>query len=145
MLAVATGWTLDYIDSLPRNDFFGMQALNYIEPYTHEFQSQREGLLLTETYNARRKKPISMSELLPYTNVNNLGWLVDDCAEKAKVLITRHEHNSKVRGVAPDYNYVRRLITEEISSENEKLKPDMYKIRELTQLLEVINVGSKGS
>ena len=144
MLAVATGWTLDYIDSLPRNDFFGMQALNYIEPYTHEFQSQREGLLLTETYNARRKKPISMAELLPYTDVNNLKWLVDDSSEKAKELIRRQEATSKAKGVPPNYDYVRGLITNEIANENDKPEPDMYKIRELTQLLEVINVGSKG-
>ncbi|NQX75510.1 MAG: hypothetical protein HRT62_18490 [Epibacterium sp.] len=85
-----------------------------------------------------------MAELLPYTDVNNLKWLVDDSSEKAKELIRRHEATSKAKGVPPNYDYVRGLITNEIANENDKPEPDMYKIRELTQLLEVINVGSKG-
>ena len=143
MLAVATGWTLEYIDSLPLSEFNSMLALNYLEPFTHDISSRREGLLIAETFNARRKQQIKVAELFPYMSNEAPSWLSDKTVQTAKELIRRHEHGCELRGVAPDYEYVRPLIVEEVKIESAKRHPDELKIKQLNVLLGNIANGKR--
>jgi hypothetical protein len=141
MLAVATGWTLEYIDSLPMSEFNNMMALNYIDPYTHDVQSRREGLLITETFNARRKKQLKVHEMFPYMSDGNPDWISDNTVELAKELILRHRTGCESRNQTPDYAYVKPLIKEEIAIEISKPDHDVYKVKQLKQLLGNITNG----
>ena len=141
MLAVSTGWTLEYIDSLPMSEFNNMMALNYLEPYTHDVGNRREGLLITETFNARRKKQLKVHEMFPYMSDSTPKWLSDETVQTARELIARHERGSELRGVKPDYAFIKPKIEEEIIIESEKNKPDELKIKQLTQLLGNMNNG----
>jgi hypothetical protein len=143
MLAVATGWTLEYIDSLPMDEFNNMLALNYIEPYTHDVQSRRDGLLITETFNARRKKQILVADMFPYMSDETPDWLVDKTIRIAKEFITRHEEGCIKRKVTPTYDYILPLIKEEIAIENAKKSPDKSKIDGLSKLLGRIDNGKR--
>lgn len=137
MLAIETGWTLDYIDSLPLHEFNSLQALNAIHPFTYDIRAEREGLLVTEMVNSRRKKQIKSDELFPYLSRKPPEWLSDETVRTAKELIRRHETGCQRRGVPPDYKYVRNLIDEELAIERAKKRPDEHKIKDLINLLGV--------
>lgn len=141
MLAVATGWTLDYIDSLPLHEFNSMLALNYLEPFTHDIGNRREGLLITETFNSRRKKQLKVHELFPYMSDELPDWASDKTVMVAKELIERHEHGCRLRKTTPDYNFIRPKIEEEIEIEEGSGEPDGLKIKQLKQLLGNISNG----
>ncbi len=144
MLAVATGWTLDYIDSLSREDFDGMMALNYVEPFTHNISARREGLLVTEVMNSRRKKQLKVSELFPYLSDEPPEWLMDQSVKVAKTLINRHEEGCARRKQTPTYDFVQPKIIEEIELERKREEPNKLKIHELNKLLERIENGKNG-
>ena len=141
MLAVATGWTLDYIDGLPMYEFNNMMALNYIDPYTHDITSRRDGLLITETFNARRKKQIKMSDMFPYMSDSQPKWISDKTVELAKELISRHINGCESRNEKPDFVYIKPLIEEEIQIEMAKPEYDKYKVNQLKELLGNITNG----
>ncbi len=139
MLAVATGWTLEYIDSMPVEDFNSMLALNYISPFTHDAQAERDGLLITETLNSRRKKQLKSEDIFPYLSKGTPKWLTDRTVETAKELVRRHEQSCSLRGDEPDYAYIAPKIREEIEIESNKNVPDTFKITELQKLIGVID------
>ncbi len=143
MLAVATGWTLDYIDSLPMSEFNNMLALNALEPYTHDVSNRREGLLITETFNARRKKQVKLAELFPYMSDEPPEWLADKTVKIAMELIDRHEKGCERRGVEPTYDYISPKIEEEIDIEESKSEPDKLKLKRLLELLGDITNGKR--
>ena len=141
MLAVATGWTLEYIDSMPMYEFNNMMALNYIDPYTHDVTSRRDGLLITETFNSRRKKQASISDLFPYMANKTPDWLIDKAVLTARNLIERHESGCKLRKETPTYDFIRPKIEEEIEIEKSSSDPDKNKIKQLQKLLGNITNG----
>lgn len=130
---------------MPLADFNAMMALNAIHPFTYDAQAEREGLLVTETLNQRRKKQLKSDQLFPYLSREIPDWLQDNRIVVAKELIKRHEHGSKIRKQEPNFNYVRNLIEEEIEIESCKQKPDEIVVRELIKLLEVCNRGKVNS
>lgn len=115
--------------------------MNALHPFTYDAHAEREGLLVTEMFNSRRKKQVKSHELFPYLDRKTPDWLVDPAIRTAKELIARHEEGCKLRGEKPNYDYVRRLIIEELQIEHEKTKPDSFKIKELNILLGVVNNG----
>ena len=144
MLAVSTGWTLEYIDSLPKCDFNSMMALNCVEPFTHDISARREGLLITELFNSRRKKQMKVSEMFPYLSDEPPEWLTDQSVKVAKMLITRHEEGCLKRKEIPTYSYIEPKIIEETEIERRKENPDRRKLNELNKLLEKIKNGKDG-
>lgn len=138
MLAIATGWTLEYIDNLPISEFNSLMALNMIDPFTHDVQSRRECLLITEIYNTRRKKQAKVHEMFPYCSDEKPSWLSDKTVELARELIERHEAGCLLRNETPNYSYIRPKIEEEIEIEQESEEPDLYKIEQLSVLLKGI-------
>lgn len=138
-LAIATGWTLEYIDSMKLSDYNAMLALNSIHPFTYDVQSERDGLLITETFNQRRKKQLKVHELFPYLKQGTPTWIKDKNVMKAEQLIRHHEKMCEINKTTPNYNFARTKINEELVIERDKKEPCPLKICELEKILERIN------
>lgn len=135
MLSVHTGWTMSDIDLLPVEQFNGYFALNVLSPFTHDAQSERDGLLIAETFNQRRKKQIKSWELFPYLKPGIPEWLSDPLVQKARAIINNITSMSNVTGQPPKLEGIYRKIGEEIEIEISKSSPNLLKIKELKQLL----------
>ena len=135
MLSIHTGWSLSHIDSLPVEQFNGYFALNVLNPYTYDAKSEREGLLIAETVNQRRKKQLKSWELFPYLKPGIPEWLSDPMVQKARLIIDNIHSMAKVTGQPVNLNYIHSKIKEEIQIEIDSKKPNLLKIKELRQLL----------
>ena len=135
MLSLHTGWSLSDINLLPLGEFNAYFALNVLNPYTYDAQSEREGLLIAETFNQRRKKQLKSWELFPYLKPGTPAWLSDPMVQKARNVIENITNMSKVTGQPPLLKNIYRKITEEIDIEISKKNPDLLKIKELKQLI----------
>ena len=135
MLSLHTGWTLSDIDLLPIEQFNSYFALNILSPFTYDVQSEREGLLIAETVNQRRKKQIRSWDLFPYMKPGTPEWLSDPLVQKARTIIENVISVATMTKQEPKLDFIHSKIREEIEIEAERASPNILKIKELKQLL----------
>ena len=117
------------------DDFNSMLALNVLFPYTYDFAAEREGLMVTEMFNSRRKEPIKSTDLFPYLSRRTPTWLQDPEVEKARQLYERSDLMMSKTDVPVDIEKINSAVREEIEIERSKPKPNEFKLHELEKLL----------
>jgi hypothetical protein len=135
MLSIQTGWTLSDIDSLPMGEVNAYFALNVLNPFTYDAKSERDGLLIAETFNQRRKKQLKSWDLFPYLKAGTPKWLSDPLVQKARAIIENLHNASRISKQPLNLEGIHKLINEEIEIETEKKRPNILKITELRALI----------
>lgn len=120
---------------MPVEEFNSYFALNILNPFTYDAAAERDGLLIAETFNSRRKKQIKSWELFPYLRPGTPEWLSDPLVQKARLIIQNVNNTAKITGQPPKLNFIHNKIREEIQLESESKSPDLLKIKELKKLL----------
>lgn len=140
-LALKTGWTLEYIESLPYEIISEYMALNRWVPFTDDRQAQQLGdiyhLLSAQVY----KTPVKPEERYPYLKSGVPDEFLD-----SRIRIA----NQEIKGLAglPEEIVDQRTkvlvqaIDEDIADERSKHVPDRYVIRELNQIKQRLKHGS---
>lgn len=139
-LAIATGWSIEYIDNMPESLISEFMALNSFSPFTYDAQSQRDGLIASILYNKDvvKKKDIKLaSDLLPYLKEGIPDWLKDPLVVKAQNLIKSVEMHKMFSNeqYIKSLNNIKDIIKEEIEIQRAKDKPDYLVINELIKLI----------
>ena len=135
MLSIETGWTLHDINSLPMEQVNAYFALNILNPFTYDAKSEREGLLIAETFNQRRKKQLKSWDLFPYLKSGTPKWLSDPLVQKARAIIENLQNVSRISKQPLNLDGIHKLIREEIEIELENKRPNILKISELKALI----------
>jgi hypothetical protein len=135
MLSIETGWTLSDINSLPMDQVNAYFALNVLNPFTYDAKAEREGLLIAETFNQRRKKQLKSWDLFPYLKSGTPKWLSDPLVQKARAIIENLQNSARISKQPLNLDGIHQLINEEIEIEMETKRPNILKISELKALL----------
>lgn len=136
-LCIATGWSLEYVESLSLNALNEFKALNLISPFVHDAQAHREGLIATLLYNqnvSKKKDLKSVSDLFPYLGKVDITQfdhpLVLECRQKLSACTVMGRLHTGL------YNKVKDAIRAEIDNERQSQSPDLQLISELDSLLQ---------
>lgn len=139
-LTIATGWTLEYIESLPESIISEYIALNSLMPFTHDAQAYRDGVTASILWNkdVQKKKDLrSPHEIYPYLKPGTPDWLKDELVKKLEGLIKSAEMR-KMYSI-DSYNVMINDIViktkEQIDIEKKATKIDFYRISELNKLI----------
>jgi hypothetical protein len=135
MLSIETGWTLSNINSLPMHEVHAYFALNILNPFTYDAKSERDGLLIAETFNQRRKKQLKSWDLFPYLKSGTPQWLSDPLVQKARVIIENLRNASRISKQPLNLEGIHKLINEEIEIEMKNKRPNILKVSELRGLI----------
>ena len=135
MLSIHTGWKMFEIDTMPVEDINGYYAMNCLNPFTYDAQASRDGLLITETFNQRRKKQLKSWDILPYLKPGTPDWLSDETVKKARTIISNIINTASISKQTPKLDFIYSKIEEEVEIERAKDKPDTLKIKELLALI----------
>jgi hypothetical protein len=133
-LALAWGQPLEYIESLPFEVISEFKALNAWSPFTPEREANQLGLIASMMSHQVYKKGKSATELFPYLQSGVPDFLEDERVAKARALI-------KNTTTAPEQIRTKQLetitnaIRDEIEIERSSDSPDLYVIRQLTNMI----------
>ncbi|MGS5466794.1 hypothetical protein ACVD1N_06100 [Vibrio parahaemolyticus] len=139
-LALKTGWSLEYVFSLPIEIISEFRALNTWHPFTEERQAEQLGTIASLLSHQVFKKGYEPHELFPYLK-SVPDWIEDPRVQTARAG-KRSTHELAMIGAPQDLRakrleYINQLIREEIEIEEAKSpeERDRAAIRELTKLL----------
>tara|TARA_R110000851_G_scaffold75878_2_gene167091 strand:- start:1546 stop:1905 length:360 start_codon:yes stop_codon:yes gene_type:complete len=110
-------------------------ALNILNPFTYDAKSERDGLLIAETFNQRRKKQLKSWDLFPYLKSGTPQWLSDPLVQKARVIIENLRNASRISKQPLNLEGIHKLINEEIEIEMKNKRPNILKVSELRGLI----------
>lgn len=133
-LAIATGWSLEYIEQLPFEVLAEFKALNAWHPFTDDRQAHQLGTIASLLSHQVYKKGLQPHEMFPYLQNGVPDFLEDERVFKARQLVNQTiMMPDKVRVKALEN--IRQKIREEIDIEQANEFPDLYVVRELNKLL----------
>lgn len=133
-LAIATGWSLEYIEQLPFEVIAEFKALNAWHPFTDDRQAHQLGTIASLLSHQVYKKGLQPQEMFPYLQHGIPDFLEDERVSKARNLVgSTMQMPDSVRKSA--LINIHTKIREEIQIEQELEYPDLYVVRELSKLL----------
>lgn len=141
-LAISTGWTIEYVESLPITTIRELQGLNQMSPFLYEEQSRREAIIATLIYNQKVTKKAhlkSVTDLFPYTKGGIPEEYEDEIVLKARRIlnsISSMSNLTKGGNHAMDDFIIK--VREQIKIEEESDALNMYRVRRLKQMLEQV-------
>lgn len=143
-LAIATGWSLEYIENLPVSTFHEFKALNLLRPFNGRAEQEIMAFHATLQYNLNVKKgdQKSTQELFPFLTTDTPEFLEDEVVLKARRI------KKTIAGQPPTVQVTSQKqfnekVHEQIDMELREVHPDKYRIDELRKLLFEENVNGE--
>lgn len=133
-LAITTGWTIDYVESLDKGTIQDLQALNMLSPFLYPTASSERARLASFIYNSnvmKSKDMLSASDIFPYIKQELPQELENNelVILRSKINELSSIPNEEIRN--KQKQFLLDKITEEIESRNKDVSPDLYLLHEL--------------
>ncbi|BCV28491.1 hypothetical protein [Shewanella algae] len=133
-LAITTGWTIDYVESLDKGTIQDLQALNMLSPFLYSTASNERARLASFIYNSnvmKSKDMLSASDIFPYIKQELPQELENNelVILRSKINELSSIPNEEIRN--KQKQFLLDKITEEIESRNKDVSPDLYLLHEL--------------